>query len=59
MTAYEVTVNVSIKPKDDGSQSGDLWFYRRFTLTGESFSDIAKRIDALYAAIGEGLAGEM
>jgi hypothetical protein len=59
MTAYKVSINVSISPKSDSySPSGSLFYSKEFSLEGETFSDIAARIDKLYAAIGEGLAVE-
>jgi hypothetical protein len=55
---FDIQVSVNITPKDDQG-IGNLWFNRKFTLSGERFSDIARKIDAVHDAVGKGLADEM
>lgn len=54
---YDVHLSVMIQPADENGRRdpGMLSFSRRFEFTGDSFSAIAARIDALYAAIEKGL----
>lgn len=51
---YTVHINVSIGPAPDDKSfafsNSQLSYYKTFTITGETFSDLAPRIDAVMAA---------
>lgn len=47
---YRVIISVDIRPEGDQAYNS-LFFNRGFQLSGDSFSDIATRVDALVDAI--------
>lgn len=52
---YNVTVNLTIseEPDEDGFRlnSSMLSYYKQYKLTGDNFTDLAPRIDAVVSAI--------
>jgi len=56
MPAYKVRLTLMITLADDEySSMNNLMFNRSFEFSGERFSDIAPKIDALYDAVEKGL----